>query len=86
MSASPLVVLDACILADFSLFDSLLRLAEEPPLFEPKWSAEIVAETVRTFERRLGWPARLAAYFQKELQSHFADAFHMPADGSYARP
>jgi hypothetical protein len=34
-----------------------------------------MAETVRTFERRLGWPARLAAYFQSELQSHFGDAW-----------
>jgi predicted nucleic acid-binding protein len=75
MSASPLVVLDACVLANFSLCDSLLRLAEEPPLYEPRWSAEIIAETIRTLERRLGWPARLAAYFQKELQSHFGDAW-----------
>jgi hypothetical protein len=75
MSASPLAVLDACVLAIFSLCDSLLRLAEEPPLYEPRWSAEIIAETVRTLERRLGWPARLAAYSQKELQWHFGDAW-----------
>ena len=33
MTGTPLVVLDACILANFSLCDTLLRLAEPPPLF-----------------------------------------------------
>ena len=36
----PRVVLDACVLANFSLCDTLLRLAEPPRLFEPKWSEE----------------------------------------------
>jgi hypothetical protein len=30
MSAGPLVVLDACVLANFSLCDTLLRPAEAP--------------------------------------------------------
>jgi len=34
-----------------------------------------MAETVRTLELRLGWPAKLASYFQSELQSHFGDAW-----------
>jgi predicted nucleic acid-binding protein len=75
MSAATRVVLDACVLANFSLCDTLLRLAEAPPLYEPKWSADIMAETVRTLEARLGWPARLASYFQSELRSHFGDAW-----------
>jgi hypothetical protein len=32
-----------------------------------------------------GMASQAAACFQKELQSHFADAFHMPAVGSYTR-
>jgi hypothetical protein len=56
------------------LCDTLLRLAEAPSLYEPRWSAEIMAETVRTLELRLGWPASLASYFQSELQSHFSEA------------
>jgi hypothetical protein len=36
MSAGPLVVLDACILVNFSLCDTMLRLAEFPPLYEPR--------------------------------------------------
>jgi hypothetical protein len=50
MTGTPLVVLDACILANFSLCDTLLRLAEPPRLFEPKWSEEIIRETIRTLE------------------------------------
>ena len=59
MSAGPVVVLDACVLANFSLCDTLLRLAETPSLYEPRWPAEFMAETVRTLESKLGWPAVL---------------------------
>jgi len=45
MTGGPLVVLDACVLANFSLCDTLLRLAEPPRLFEPKWTEEIISET-----------------------------------------
>jgi hypothetical protein len=34
-----------------------------------------MAETVRTLEVRLGWPATLTSYFQSELLSHFGDAW-----------
>ena len=46
MTAVPLVVLDACVLVNYSLCDLLLRLAEVPPIFEPKWSEKIMAETI----------------------------------------
>jgi len=75
MNAGPLVVLDACVLANFSLCDTLLRLAEAPTLYAPRWSAEIIQETVGTLEPKLGWPAALATYFQSELLSHFGDAW-----------
>jgi hypothetical protein len=53
MTGARLVVLDACVLANFSLCDTLLRLAEPPRLFEPKWTEEIIRETTRTLDRRL---------------------------------
>ena len=74
MTATP-VVLDACVLANFSLCDTLLRLAEPPPLFEPKWSEEIIRETTRTLESKLGWPTSLAAHFEAELRAHFGEAW-----------
>ena len=45
MTGTPLVVLDACVLANFSLCDTLLRLAEPPRLFEPKAYAKHEVET-----------------------------------------
>jgi len=75
MTGAPLVVLDACVLANFSLCDTLLRLAEPPRLFEPKWSEEIIRETTRTLELKLGWPHSLTAHFEKELHANFGEAW-----------
>ena len=75
MTSTPLVLLDACVLANFSLCDTLLRLAEPPRLFEPKWSEEIIRETIRTLESKLRWPNSLTAYLQAELRAHFGEAW-----------
>jgi predicted nucleic acid-binding protein len=75
MTGPPLVVLDACVLANFSLCDTLLRLAEAPPLFEPKWSEEIIRETIRTLQSKLGWPIALTAHFETELRANFGEAW-----------
>ena len=75
MTGIPLVVLDACVLANFSLCDTLLRLAEPPRLFEPKWSEEIIRETTRTLEAKLGWPYSLTAHLEQELGAHFSEAW-----------
>jgi hypothetical protein len=51
---APLVaVLDACVLVNISLCDTLLRMAEPPELYEPRWSEEIIVETLRNLELRL---------------------------------
>ena len=75
MTSTPLVLLDACVLANFSLCDTLLRLAEPPRLYEPKWSEEIIRETTRTLESKLGWPSSLTDYFHAELRAHFGEAW-----------
>ena len=75
MTGTPLVVLDACVLANFSLCDTLLRLAEPPRLYEPKWSEEIIRETTRTLESKLGWPVSLTAYLESEFRAHFSEAW-----------
>jgi hypothetical protein len=75
MTGAPLVVLDACVLANFSLCDTLLRLAEPPCLFEPKWSDEIIRETTRTLELKIGWPRTLTAHLEKELRANFGEAW-----------
>ncbi|HYZ86325.1 MAG TPA: PIN domain-containing protein [Bryobacteraceae bacterium] len=75
MSDDTRVVLDACVLVNFSLCDTLLRLAESPRLFEPAWSDEILAETTRALELKLGWPNALVRRFEAELRAHFPDAW-----------
>jgi hypothetical protein len=57
------------------LFAILFRLAEPPPLFEPRWSEEIIRETTRTLESRLGWPRPLVARLNTELRAHFGEAW-----------
>ncbi len=71
----PAVLLDACVLANFSLCDTLLRLAEPPRMYEPRWSEEILGEAIRTLELRLGWPPSLTAYLRGELRAHFSEAW-----------
>ncbi len=75
MKGAPLVVLDACVLANFSLCDALLRLAEPPTLFDPKWSEAIIRETTRTLELKLHWPSSLTAHLEAELRTHFSEAW-----------
>ncbi|MBM3735545.1 MAG: PIN domain-containing protein [Acidobacteria bacterium] len=75
MTGPPPVLLDACVLVNFSLCDTLLRLAEPPRLYEPRWSQQIIAETTRALEAKLNWPRNLVAHFESELRTHFVDAW-----------
>jgi predicted nucleic acid-binding protein len=49
------VVLDACVLAPMPVCDTLLRLAEDPSFYIPKWSGHIMAE-VRSTLSKFGYP------------------------------
>jgi hypothetical protein len=49
-----IVLLDACVLAPMPLCDLLLRLAEEPAFFVPRWSADILREVSSTL-RKFGY-------------------------------
>ena len=75
MTGTPDVVLDACVLANFSQCDKLLRLADPPRLFEPRWSERIIRETTRTLESKLGWPASLTTHLEAELRINFSEAW-----------
>jgi len=55
------VVLDACVLVPMPLCDTLLRLAEEPAMYRPMWSEEILQEVGAALEKRLKrTPAQIA--------------------------
>src|SRR5277367_622767 len=62
MRISPFVaVLDACVLAPMPIADTLLRLAEEPAFYTPRWSADILKEIERTLLERFGYnPTQVA--------------------------
>ena len=77
MTADFLVVLDACVLVPAALRDTLLRLAEDPRLFIPRWSDEIIAKTVRNLEGRIGLSSEKTAYLVGQLRKHFADSWVM---------
>jgi predicted nucleic acid-binding protein len=46
-----IAVLDACVLAPMPLADTLLRLAEEPAFYVPRWSSEILNEVANTLAK-----------------------------------
>ena len=45
-----IAVLDTCVLAPMPLCDTLLRLAEEPAFYIPKWSDGILRELRSTLQ------------------------------------
>jgi hypothetical protein len=69
------VVIDACVLVNFSVCDTLLRLAEPPRLYEPVWSDDIMRETTRTLGNKVGWPSTLINHFESELRANFPEAW-----------
>jgi predicted nucleic acid-binding protein len=74
MNASPRVVLDACVLANFGLCDLLLTLAETPRLYQPVWNREILNEVQRTQVGKLAWPEALSKSWRKAVESAFPEA------------
>jgi len=74
MRADFKVVLDACVLAPASLCELLLRLAESPRLYSPRWGPEILDEVHRTQVGKLGFPKELADYWRQEVDQHFSEA------------
>jgi predicted nucleic acid-binding protein len=53
-----IAVLDTCVLAPMPLCDTLLRLAEDPAFYIPKWSADILRELRSTLQRMDYTPAQ----------------------------
>ena len=70
-----MAVLDACVLVGGGLRDTLLRLAETPRLYVPKWSDEIIDETVRTLRSRFGKSAEQTGHLVSELRLAFPEAW-----------
>jgi hypothetical protein len=76
MSSDFQVVLDACVLVNAALRDTFLRLAEPPcSLYLPRWSKDIIEETQRTLETKLGLTPPQTAHLFRQLEIHFSDAW-----------
>jgi hypothetical protein len=66
-------VLDACVFVPMSLCDLHLRLAEEPALYRPLWSEQILEEMSRALETKLGRPPEDTAWRRKQMNQAFAE-------------
>ncbi len=67
------VVLDANVLIQAAVRDTLLRLSEQR-LFLCRWSEEILEEVCRTLVGKRGLSADKAARLLEQLRTHFPDA------------
>lgn len=67
-------VLDACVLVPVSLCDLLLRLAEEPALYRPMWSEQILAEMTRALRTKLHRSAEEAEWRRSQMEKAFPEA------------
>lgn len=68
------IVIDASVLVQAAIRDTLLRLSEKR-LFLCRWSDDIIEETTRTLQNKIGLTKQQSEYFVRELQEHFPDAW-----------
>lgn len=72
--AELVAVLDACVLLPASLRDTLLRLAETPRLYIPRWSDQIWVEVKRNLESRRKLTPEKIAHLVEQVELHFPEA------------
>jgi len=69
-----IAVLDACVLAPMPVADTLLRLAEEPAFYTPRWSGGILEELQRTLLDKFGYTATQVERRINAMRTAFPDA------------
>jgi PIN domain len=70
-------IVDACVLVQAAVRDTLLRMFERR-LFLARWTDEIIEETVRTLREKLGRSEEQTDRLVNELRTHFPDAWVEP--------
>ena len=75
MAIRPAAVIDANVLVQAPVRDTLLRLAEGPELYRPLWSTEIMAEVRRTLGGKFAIAPDRIARLESKLREHFPDAW-----------
>jgi predicted nucleic acid-binding protein len=67
-------VLDACVLVPAALNDLLLRLAEEPAMYRPLWSEQILTEMTIALRNKLHRTATAAEWRKNQMCEAFPEA------------
>ena len=67
-------VLDTCVLFPASLRDTLLRLAETPRQYIPKWSSRILEELTGNLESHRRLTPEKTAHLIAQMERHFPEA------------
>jgi predicted nucleic acid-binding protein len=67
-------VLDACVLVPMVLCDTLLRLAEQPALYRPLWSEQILAEVARVLKSQFHKSKEQISWRLEAMRQAFPDA------------
>jgi predicted nucleic acid-binding protein len=67
-------MLDACVLLPMPLADTLLRMAEEPRLYLPKWSDETLAEMTRNLTGKWNKTPEQAKKREDAMRGAFPEA------------
>jgi predicted nucleic acid-binding protein len=75
MRADYSVLLDACVLIPMPLADTLLRMAEAPRLYLPKWSDPIMEEVTRNLIGKFNMDPVKARHREEEVRRHFPEAW-----------
>jgi predicted nucleic acid-binding protein len=75
MRADYNVVLDACVLLPMPLADTLLRMAENPRLYIPKWSDQIMNEVSRNLVAKFNKTEEQARRRETALLQAFPSAW-----------
>ena len=73
------VVLDACVLLPMPLADTLLRMAEDPRLYLPRWTDEIMEEVTRNLVEKFNCDPKRAQRREQELRKAFPSAWVDPS-------
>ncbi len=67
-------VLDACVLVPMALCDLLLRLAEEPAMYRPLWSEQLLTEMAKALKTKLHRSTAEAAWRRQQMKQAFPEA------------
>src|SRR5258707_605215 len=72
-------LLDACVLVPMCLCDTLLRLAEDPAMYRPLWSSDILQEVGNALESKIGLTSVQRQQRIEKMREAFPEASMQPA-------